>query len=685
MDPNSYFPSRLSKGGSSLKALGILFQKFLFLLFLFLGLFPSLSYGQTLKSDLTSLSLEELMKLEVATVSGASRYEQKVTQAPSLVSVITADEIKKYGHRTLADILQSLRSFFITYDRNYHYAGVRGFGRPGDYNSRILLLVDGHRVNENIYGYAPVGTEFPLDVDLIDRIEVIRGPSSSLYGTGAFFGVISVITRKGKDLKGPEVSGEVAGFETYKGRATYGKEFKNGLEMLLSGTYYKSEGPKNLYYAEYDDPSTNSGIASHVDGDRFASFFSKVSYRDFTLSGAYSNREKELPTGSWGTVFNDPQSQTKDEWAYLDLKYDHTFDNQLNVLARLFYDQYLYRGIGLYDYPPPTIFKDWARGEWWGGELKITKPVFEKLKLTVGGEYQGNPRQDQHNYDEDPYFLYVDSRKSTDFWAAYFQGEFNILKNVVLNAGARHDYYSTFGGTTNPRIALIYSPFENAALKLLYGQAFRAPNVYELFYEGGGVIANPNLKPEKITTYELAWEQYFAKYFRGVAAVYHYRITDLIEATLDPTGDTIYMNKDEIEATGVELELEGKHKNGLQGRISYAFQETRNKETGGILTNSPQHLAKFNLIVPLIGQKLFSGLELRYMSTRKTLADREASDFFITNLTLFSQNLLKGLELSATIYNLFDRKYSDLGGVEHLQDLLTQDGITYRLKLTYRF
>jgi len=368
MQANSYFSSPLSKGSSSFKALGISFQKFSFLLFLLLGLFPSLSYGQTLKSDLTSLSLEELMKLEVAMVSGASRYEQKVTQAPSLVSIITADEIKKYGHRTLADILQSLRSFFVTYDRNYHYAAVRGFGRPGDYNTRILLLVDGHRVNENVFGSAPVGTEFPLDVDLIDRIEVIRGPSSSLYGTGAFFGVISVITRRGKDLKGPEVSGEVASFETYKGRATYGNEFKNGFEMLLSGTYFKSEGPKSLYYAEYDNPSTNSGIASHLDDDRFQSFFSKVSYHDFTLSGAYNNREKGIPTGAFGTIFNDPRTRTTDEWAYLDLKYDRTFDNQLNVLARLFYDQYYYHGDYIYDYPPVTFFKDFARGEWWGGE-----------------------------------------------------------------------------------------------------------------------------------------------------------------------------------------------------------------------------------------------------------------------------------------------------------------------------
>ena len=114
------------------------------------------------------------------------------------MTIVTAGEIKRYGYRTLADILRSVRGFFVTYDRNYDYVGVRGFGRPGDYNSRVLLLVDGHRINDNVYDTASIGTEFPVDVDLIDRMEIIPGPSSSLYGNNAFFGVINIITRKGE-------------------------------------------------------------------------------------------------------------------------------------------------------------------------------------------------------------------------------------------------------------------------------------------------------------------------------------------------------------------------------------------------------------------------------------------------------------------------------------------------------
>ena len=118
------------------------------------------------------------------------------SDAPSSVTVITADEIQKYGYRTLGDILRSVRGFYITSDRNYDYVGVRGFARLGDWNSRVLLLVDGHRTNDHIFGQAMIGSEFLVDVDLIERVEIIRGPSSSLYGAGAFFAAINVITRK---------------------------------------------------------------------------------------------------------------------------------------------------------------------------------------------------------------------------------------------------------------------------------------------------------------------------------------------------------------------------------------------------------------------------------------------------------------------------------------------------------
>ena len=110
-------------------------------------------------------------------------------------------------------MLRSVRGFYVTYDRNYSYLGVRGFSRPGDYNARVLLLVDGHRLNDNVFGSALIGSEFPLDVELIERVEIIRGPSSSLYGTSAFFAVINVITRDTPQVRGTEIAGALGSFD----------------------------------------------------------------------------------------------------------------------------------------------------------------------------------------------------------------------------------------------------------------------------------------------------------------------------------------------------------------------------------------------------------------------------------------------------------------------------------------
>jgi len=162
----------------------------------------SAALAQQPGTDLTDMSLEDLMKIKVESVYSVSKYTQPVTQAPSSVTIVTSDEIRKYGYRTLADILASVSGLYITYDRNYTYLGMRGFGRTGGYNARVLLLVDGHRINDIIYEQALIGTEFPVDIDLIDRVEISRGPSWSLYGSNAVLGVINVITKKAKMING---------------------------------------------------------------------------------------------------------------------------------------------------------------------------------------------------------------------------------------------------------------------------------------------------------------------------------------------------------------------------------------------------------------------------------------------------------------------------------------------------
>jgi iron complex outermembrane receptor protein len=660
-----------------------------------LSLSASLSRGEDGASegppppDLTTLSIEQLMEIEVDTVSGASRYEQPVTEAPASVNIVTADEIKKFGYRNLADILQSVPGFSIINDRNYQYAGIRGFGLPGDYGTRMLLMVDGVRQNDTVFQSGYIGHEFVVDTDLIERVEIIRGPGHSLYGANAMMAVINVITKRGRDLGGFEVSGEAGSFDSYKGRLSYGKKFAAGPELLLSGTFFHSRG-QDLYYPEFDSPSTNFGWARGCDRERFGSAFLKMTYHDLTLEGGYVKRDKTLPTAPWGTVFNNPGTETTDSSMFLDLKYRRTFENGLDVMGRLSWNQYDYDGYYVYDRAEagdaPLLITniDKTRNSWLMGEVQVTKELSESHKLIGGVEFRDAFRMLQQNYDV---AMNLDDRRSTWNVGLYLQDEYRILDTLILNAGFRYDHFDTFGDTVNPRIALIYSPFSSTTLKFLFGTGFRPPSGYELYYADGTTQkVNPALREEQSASYELVLEQYLGRRFRGTVTGYYTRLKDLIALVTDPSDDMlVFRNIAKAELKGVELELDGKWDNGIQGRASYTFQDGKNTTTGEWLPNSARHLVKLNLLFPLVREKVFLGLEEQYTSRKRTLSDGRTRDFFTTNLTLFTRNLLKDFELSGSVYNLFNTKYAVPAGEEHMQDSIRQDGRTFRVKATWRF
>lgn len=657
-----------------------------------LFLLADAAFGQSRASrsetaDLTELSIEELMTIEIADVSGASKFEQKATEAPSSVSIVTAEDIKRYGYRTLAEILQGVRGFYTSNDRTYSYAGVRGFSRAGDYNTRLLLLIDGHRINDDIYDQAFLGTEFPLDVDLIDSVEIIRGPTHSLYGSNAFMGVINVITRSAEDFDGLEVSGEAGSYRTFKERLSYGREFSNGSRMILSGSNLSSKG-QNLYFKEFDDPATHDGWADSCDATKGGSIFTSFKHKGFALQGVFASREKEIPTAPYGTVFDDDRTQVKDERAYLDLSYNTSLTETTTVKARAFYDHYRYKADWSYDYPPPAIDKDYAKGEWWGGELELVKKFFETHKAVIGAAYTDYFLIKQQNYDEDPYVSYLDDNRSNYNWATYIQDQFSLLdKKIIISAGLRYDYYSTFGGTTNVRTSLIYKPSEQTALKLNYGKGFRAPNSYELYYSDNNQSqkANPDLQPEKIDSYELVLEHYWKNY-RFSLSGYYYSISDVISLHTDPAdGLLVFKNMDDIESKGAEFEVEGKWARGIEGKMSYSLQKSEDEKTGATQPNSPKHLVKSNLYVPITGEKLAAGLEVQYTSSCKSYQGNRVEDFVVVNLTLLSRNLWKNLEISGTVYNLFNTEYETPASTEHLQDTISQDGRNFRIKLTYKF
>ena len=635
-------------------------------------------------SDPMKMTIEQLMSVDVDTVYGASKFQQRTSQAPAYVTVITADEIRKYGYRTLAEILRSVPGFFVDYDRNYSYAAIRGFSNPGDYSSEFLLLVDGHRINDNVYDSPMFGTEFMLDVGLIQRVEIIRGPASSLYGANAFFAVINIITKRGRDMKGVQVAGDAGSLGTYRGRVSYGYDPLRGPEMLFSATYYGSHGNQDLFYPEFNSPATNNGVFVDGDRDKLYDFFSSVQYRDFSLQGAFGWRLKGIPTGSFGAVFNDPRSQTVDWHSYFDFKYQHTF-GEWQTLGRVSYDRVGYNGIYVQDYsgagtPPFTLNSDRTRGDWWDLEFDASREFWDRHRITLGTDTRFNVHQNQFNNDISPYFLYFDDERSSIIPSVYAQDEYSIRKNLILSAGARFDHYGTFGGSLNPRVALIYSPWEKTTLKLIYGQAFRSPSAYELRLAG-----NLRLGPEKIKTSEVQFERRFTAHLRLDASAFYNIMDDLITQKNDPvTGQSEFDNLIGVRTKGVEFEFDGRWPSGWETRLAYTAQDSRNVNADGPENNAPKQLPKVNLIAPLLPRRLFASFEGQYVSDRTTFQNTEIGSYFLSNATLYTPDIVRGLTLSLSAYNLFDRRYSDPGSAGLVQAEIPQDGRTLRIKFTYQ-
>ncbi len=624
---------------------------------------------------------------ETEMVWSASKYQQKASEAPSYVSIVTAEDIRTYGYRNLAEIVGSVSGVYTTYNRNYHYIGARGFSRLGDLNTRVLLLTDGHRINDTIFQQALIGTDFPIDIDLIERVEITRGPGSCLYGTNAFFAVINVITRKGKAVNGIEMSAEAGAYESYKGRMTCGKRFSNDFEMLASGSLYTGQGKDHLYYSEYDDPATNYGIADSRDGDRSSQAFLSLSHKDFSLSAAYSTHKKEVPAASFDTAFNE-DFYTVDERAYIEAAYSAQLNRWADLFATLYYDRYVYEGKYPYDWETaegvPYILKnrDEDLSEWLGSEMRVNLNLGPKTRLTLGGEYLHSLHQNMFNYDENPYAPWLRESEKEDSWAFFIQSEIRITENLIFNGGIRYDRYESFGETFNPRVALIWHPVAGTALKAIYGTAFRAPNLYENYVVED--VSSPELDPEEIRTYEIIWEQEVAENFKFLISGFYYTIDGLI-SQVDYEDVWTYANLDNMEAKGMEIEVRGKLKNGISGLLSYTWQDVQDKESSEGLSNSPEHLIKGKICFPLWKDRISLSMEGNYMSDRDTARGQTADEHFVFNTGLAWKDVADGLSLSAHLYNLFDEKYADPVGEENVQDTIEQPGRTFRIKMTYAY
>lgn len=641
------------------------------------------------------LSLEDLVNTPLINDSkydrkqrSAAKYEQKQNEVAAAVSVITRDEIKAFGWRTLDQVLASLPGIHITNDRQYSYLGARGFGLPGDYNTRVLLTINGNRVNDALYDAAMIGREFPLDLDLVERIEFIAGPGGAVYGQNAMFGVVNVITRSGALVDGGEVAASWQSPHSMReGRLSWGKVLDNGVDVLFSVSGLRARGEDVFMDFPGGGPGGNdlSGLAVNLDGERDREFFARVGRGPWDLDFVYGDRRREDPTAQYLSDPLAPGQYQRDRFYQAQLVYQDDFSGgTLDVLGRLFLGQEHWSGLYFYGGAP---FDFDGIGKWYGAELRLLYTGIANHKLMLGTEVQINDRIVQRNDDPATAGLEVDVQDSGWRAGIYAQDEWRLNDTWSTTLGLRVDRNDVTGTELSPRAALIWLATPVTTLKALYGRAHRAPNAAEAAYDDGqSLVANPGLAGESIDSMELVVDHRLENDFNVRGSIYQWTLRDVITLADIGGGLSQYQSGGTVEASGVELSADKTWDAGSRLRGSVSYQDLA-FASGGELINSPHWLGKLNYSSPLPWAGLRLGYELQYDAKRQTPEGAYVDNYWLSSLNLTASNWARGLEVSLGIRNLFDRLYLHPAPFtsRNWQNVLEQDGRSVRLKLEYRF
>ncbi len=647
---------------------------------------PAQAMAQMLSAeDLMNMPLEKLVNVEVK-VTGASKYAEKSSESPSLIEVITAEDIRTYGYKTLAEALSGLHGVYPSNDRNYTTIGVRGFLITGTSNSRTLVMIDGRRMNENVYDSAYLGQEFLLDMALVDHIEFISGPGSSIYGANAMMGVINVVTKKGSDINGTQVEAGIGSFETATGRTSYGKTLANGTDVLLSVSGFYSDGLNNIRYPEYS--FSNNGIAHDLDMENAQRLFGKIQSGNFTYEGGYVKRYKEVSTAAYSTIFNDPGYHTVDTNAYGELKYNRALNDKTQMNLKAFYHSYDSVGDYPYDFFGVYHEVDEYHGNWAGAEATFVTTAFDRHTVVVGGEFQFDLTQKLLALD--PFGVYQNSNRSGFRSGLYAQDSIRLRDNLILSAGLRLDQHHMINRVQiNPRLGLIWSPQSSTTIKLLYGSAYRAPNIFERDYDAFTFwAANPFNKEEHIKNYEAVAEWKNPTGLTLSGSLFYNEFTDMITRDNNFFSPTFrqYINSGNLRNLGIEIGGEKKWDNGREIKLSFNHNEYLAFD--GVFwgrVDSPKNVAKLRYAEPLFDGRAKIGIENLYVGNRVSLYFHDEAGYDLVNMAVTSKELIPGAEFSISANNLFDSRQNMIGSPLVFQDIIPMNGRNLMVTLSKTF
>jgi len=642
--------------------------------------------GEMLALNDTKLyTLEELMEMTITTIATGTPLEEKFV--PGSITVITAKQMKENGARTFQQALEQVPGVHIYPGKSFAMKkGISIRGIQTNTNPHVLIMLDGISLGSANYG-SPV-FPFNMPTSIIEKIEIIRGPGSALYGADAFSGVINIISKKHETIEN-QAGARYGSFYTVEGFTQVKTEIGE-LKIGLAASLVDTDGDNGRRIQEDSLGSSAPSLAPGPLNSQYNTTYvhADLHYKEFDLNMMFSNTN-DSGTHSWASQSLDPDGKVENETYLLDLKHTNkTWLKDTTIKTDISFTSYDI--LADYNVVPGVVRVTPGFSEdIYAFNTRFIYSGIDNHLATFGIGYKHSSIRDithKFNNTELPANANFIDEVSRRNYYGFIQDEYKINDSLNLVAGLRYDDYDDFGGTTNPRISLIWQQSDDLTIKTMYGRAFRAPAFNELYLKNNALsLGNPDLDPETIDTYEVIFEYRAPLYTK--LNLYYYEAQDLITYVDDPGATSkSAQNQAAINAYGLELDLSYNINEKVNLSGNYAFVHAEYDDTK----------RKVEDIVP---HQVFAQLEYKpandwnvntqffYFSKRERLEtdtrDKLDADTLV-NLSVTKNNLIKNLDAVVAVRNLFDSDYREPSDGKIAEDY-PMEGFNIFAELTYKF